>query len=1069
MLQARPIAATLLLLFLVAGCSDDTGSTDPNGGFQLGDELNLTLTPENVNFGAVPLNETRSVDVVLRHTGGHGTLRLLSVELESESSEFTLTSPETMELEPGQSTTLTLTYTPTDGLHDAGQITIATNIPKLGGGAVTAFIPIVTLQQEAAIVSEPFLHDFEGVESGNAHTKDFVLRNIGELPFTLTEIRFKDLGSDFKIVTAPKLGDPWDPGAKASLTLGYEPTDFDTDHGQLQLIGTTVAGPRTFEIELMGHEIWARLQVTPSVVDFGQRLPGQVHTLSVALENIGTAPLTIDEAEVIALSPWSHTIGLVDILIPDGGLTLSQDELLEVEIAFLPDPAMEPSTAPVANIIFHTNDPVSQGATTLPVFGKKQGAGLEVTPPEMLTFGFVGEGGTVTRTLTLTNTSTFPITVDQVWLEGEFSFAHPNDWSPTLPEPLPAELGPGEFKSIDLVFSHVGGDWSTRWGKVGIDSNDLLQPQWEVLLQARAASKAPCVLQLVSDTQDLGFVEAGGSKNASAMLVNIGASECTFDAARIDDCTGASECPSINPQEAFISTSAPFTLSNPPAPGTALLPGESLEVTVSFEGPSMADAEADEVRTFYGLMTLRTTTEASDGTLSATILPDTPTWGGAHNLMARVAKAQLVASPASVDFGAVPIGCQSEPLIITAKNIGQLPLGITDWALVDCPASFIITEHPILSDPTPSGGFVKKLYAGASAIFQVAAAPVDEQLETCKLFIYHTAADLPAEVTLTGQGTFVTDHTDLFTDSATQDVDVLFVVDDSGSMSHEQQNLATSFDAFIKKASEWNSNFQIGVTTTSITFPTAGVLQGSPPFVTPDNWEKFIHNVQVGTTGSGTEQGLWAAKIALGAPTTDVTEEPCSQDSDCGFFHVCMSGFCGGKNQFFIRESASLELVFLSDEEDQSPESTDEYLKYFRSIKGFDKPDQMHIHAIVGPAGGCDSEMGEAVAGHPYLELAQATGGVTYSICEQDFAKGLEGIGEVAFSAQMRYFLTKLPAPTSIEVTIDSYPCPPLTLGQFNWIYDAESNSVKLSEGSVCKAEPGSVVEIYYKLLCFAQ
>ncbi len=68
----------------------------------------------------------------------------------------------------------------------------------------------------------------------------------------------------------------------------------------------------------------------------------------------------------------------------------------------------------------------------------------------------------------------------------------------------------------------------------------------------------------------------------------------------------------------------------------------------------------------------------------------------------------------------------------------------------------------------------------------------------------------------------------------------------------------------------------------------------------------------------------------------------------------------------------------------------------------------------------------------------------------------------------MRYFLTKYPAPTTLEVTIDGYPCPLLTLGSFNWTYDPGSNSVQLAENSICKAEPGSIVEIYYKLLCFA-
>src|SRR5947209_10613780 len=48
--------------------------------------------------------------------------------------------------------------------------------------------------------------------------------------------------------------------------------------------------------------------------------------------------------------------------------------------------------------------------------------------------------------------------------------------------------------------------------------------------------------------------------------------------------------------------------------------------------------------------------------------------------------------------------------------------------------------------------------------------------------------------------------------------DILFVVDDSGSMSEEQQNLANNLDAFIDAliASPIQDDFRIGVTNTSI-------------------------------------------------------------------------------------------------------------------------------------------------------------------------------------------------------------------------------------------------------------
>jgi hypothetical protein len=1059
----------LLSLLIAASCSDDTGKQQGGNGFQLGDDLNLSIQPESVNFGAVPLNEERFVEVTLRHTGGSGILRLLDVQFVTESPDLSIEAPASTELEPGTSTTIQVRYQPSDGAHDDGTIIIETNVPRTEGGTLTYEIPVLTLQQTAEVISEPFLHDFGSVESATSAEHTFTLRNIGELPFTVDSLSFKEAVTDYHVVAAPEWPQTYASGDEFALTVAYTPEGFDLDTNWLQLNGTSLAGDHVFEVELRGHEVWGKLVMDPDVVDFGLQLPGQVHTRTVTLTNEGSTTLRIHQTDVVDISPWSHTIGIVGVQGTEEGLEIASGESLDIQVTFLPDPYMEPGTGPVAKVIFHTNDPTTPGHSELLVFGKRRGAGLEVFPPDQLYFGFVGEGGTVLRTLSLYNATTFPITIEKMWIEGEFSFLEGESWGPTLPEALPEEILSGDTKEISVIFTHAGGDWSTSWGKVQIDSNDLLKPHWEVLLQARAATQSPCILQLVPETTDFGLVIAGQSKTVPVHLVNIGGTTCAFDAAAIDDCQGEGECSPIAIDSDFLSTSAHFTLTNLPDVGSDNLPpGESLEVGLTFTAPDKETLPANAIANFQALLSLRATSKDASAEPVLSMVPDALTWGPNHNITAKAAAAQLITSPSAIDFEKVPIGCQSAPVTITATNIGLAPLGITDWTLMDCPQTFEIVDYPVLDDPTPNGALVAKLYEGESSEFLVAYEPLSEESESCTLAIHHTASNEPTLVELVGQGTYVTDQTDVFTDSATQDVDVLFVVDDSGSMAHEQQNLAKSFDSFIQKASEWKSDFQIGVVTTTLEFPDAGVLQGSPPFVTHANWEKFINNVQVGTTGSGMEQGLWAAKVALGSPTTDVTDEPCEEDGDCGFLHACMNGFCGGPNQFFIRDNASLELVFLSDEEDQSPESTDEYLKYFRAIKGFDKPDQMHIHAIVGPAGGCESDDGSAVAGHPYLELAQATGGITYSICESDFSKGLESIGEVAFSAKMRYFLTKFPAPTTLAVTIDGYPCPLLTLGSFNWTYDPVSNSVQLAENSICKAEPGSMVEIYYKLLCFA-
>ena len=160
--------------------------------------------------------------------------------------------------------------------------------------------------------------------------------------------------------------------------------------------------------------------------------------------------------------------------------------------------------------------------------------------------------------------------------------------------------------------------------------------------------------------------------------------------------------------------------------------------------------------------------------------------------------------------------------------------------------------------------------------------------------------------------------------------DILFVVDDSGSMAVEQTNIASNFSAFINQlaASPVKNDFQIGITTTSVdrdsttnqqvttfaTGPNAGlpypagallrvdstgvqittgpgrILPASSPTLVTD----FVQDVKVGTLGSGKEQPLRAARYALSEP------------------------LLSGANAGFLRPGARLAVVFVTDDDDCS-------------------------------------------------------------------------------------------------------------------------------------------------------
>jgi hypothetical protein len=241
--------------------------------------------------------------------------------------------------------------------------------------------------------------------------------------------------------------------------------------------------------------------------------------------------------------------------------------------------------------------------------------------------------------------------------------------------------------------------------------------------------------------------------------------------------------------------------------------------------------------------------------------------------------------------------------------------------------------------------------------------------------------------------------------------DILFVVDDSGSMSEEQANLATNLGAFIDTlaASPVENDFRIGVTNTSVeefnasatsgrsyaAGPSAGVpypagalisikvdrngnaISGAIDYdaglfaqtsgfggnrildkASPTLAADFKANVRVGLDGSGKEQPLRAARLALSDRLADA-------------------------NKGFLRDGARLAVVFLTDEDDCSdsadPFATSNDQCHAKATKNanppiLDTPDSF-AQFLLGPVGGELRDVSVfAIAGFDPATLAPSCG-----------------------------------------------------------------------------------------------
>ncbi|PIP94206.1 MAG: hypothetical protein COW78_11385 [Bdellovibrio sp. CG22_combo_CG10-13_8_21_14_all_39_27] len=281
-----------------------------------------------------------------------------------------------------------------------------------------------------------------------------------------------------------------------------------------------------------------------------------------------------------------------------------------------------------------------------------------------------------------------------------------------------------------------------------------------------------------------------------------------------------------------------------------------------------------------------------------------------------------------------------------------------------------------------------------------------------------------------GTGT-LTDASDTFVQNVAQEakVDILWVIDNSGSMGDEQDALAYNFEAFIGNFLNRGVDFKMGITTTDGRSNYSGIARGDLNALTSQaaaqDEATFLNNfknwVKVGTNGSGTEMGLKT-----------------SQD------------FLNRYSASWMRQDAYLVIVHLSDEQDQSPNAVSNYVDGIKALKGnsgFLKSYSIVTTEII------PNKQWETL-GTRYTDFTNAIGG-TVSDIHQDFYTTLNDIGAQILNLLDSFPLSGVPLNSQIQVTVNGQA---VTSG---WTYDAVNRVVKFDQTAIPNA--GSIVVGYYQ------
>tara|TARA_R110001583_G_scaffold12612_8_gene55878 strand:+ start:9954 stop:11555 length:1602 start_codon:yes stop_codon:yes gene_type:complete len=367
----------------------------------------------------------------------------------------------------------------------------------------------------------------------------------------------------------------------------------------------------------------------------------------------------------------------------------------------------------------------------------------------------------------------------------------------------------------------------------------------------------------------------------------------------------------------------------------------------------------------------------------------------------------ITITPEYRDFGNVYLGCDETETVIIG-NIGNSNLIISDIEyFATVPVDFLLQEYESTCGTLPI-----TIEPGDSIDLQVDYSPIDDLDDSAYIEVISNDPLTPrATSSHDGLGDYENWITDSFIQDGTVDVDILFVIDNSGSMGSNQTNLENNFDTFMNAFTAAGVSYQIALITTDSYDFVGDIITPS----TPDPVVEFNTQVDsIGTRGSTQEAGLWAAHQST-------TVGDASPGSATGFF----------------RPTARLVVVYVSDEPDWSSyrDSSMDPADYSASLLSLkSSPALVAAHAIAGDhPSGCSSN-GGAQFGDGYYDVVNDLGGTFMSICASDWSTTMDTLARESIA------MSEFPlSGNAIEDTISVYVNGFLSS---TWSYDSSSNSI---------------------------
>ncbi|OJH42073.1 choice-of-anchor D domain-containing protein [Cystobacter ferrugineus] len=991
----RRLIKLSLLAGLLAACHE-TGETRAV-------QATAAVDTNALDFGEVPVGEWREKVVRLRNVGYVPFHALEALKL-GDNPSYEVSFDGDARLMPGEEKLVKVRFHPLAEGGSESSFQVRTDASS--GKEHT--VRVMGQGAPLTVRMEPEVLDFETLEVDSERVLRLTIINPVDLPLSVEVKGEAAAAFSAENITVPPL-------ATYQLETKYFPRDLGQMRAQVEVRPCAACTPTV--AGLTGRSVASAFEFDPAPVPFDS-IPVHETTRSFTrARNITWRPVTI---QALNTSDPAFT--------PLNAMTATEvkpGEVVQLPMQFAAR-FSGPNTGKLT--VGYQSDKPRTAEVALDARG---GRPTLAVAPLALDFGELPAGGKVGKTIRITNAGT----TGNLYFRGVKATGNvehfsvdviqrgkaPQPWKPGSAWPaLEAEdlpIAPGT-DALDLTVYYepkAPGAWRASLVLV---SDDLFNPERTILLTGSARETGACVFTLKPQPEmDFGNLEPGRGAVLGFRFDNAGRAECAVKDIHISNDAGGA-----------------FTMPGGKIVGGVVPFDTAFSAMVSFRPPAAGD--------YVGELKL-TVNDPANPTVT---LP----------LRGTSRASCLVAAPAFVDFGPIRYDCATTPRRTLVSNQCATPVSVTETRI----GAGTSDQYQLLSPLTlprtlaPGEGFELEFSYARNVLGQ----------HYSPFFVKEQAEPTPLMIPLLAETNHEGLQLDRFIQGTDSQLDVLFVVSNTTTMQDFQARLKAAMPGWLERARQAGVDVRIGVTSTGLSTrspacanATAGgdagrlvPADGSLPRTLSSSSATAAQGVQANIDALGLchnlVQGLETMRQGLSSPLATSADDPRTPLPNDG-------------NLGFLRATARLAVVVVSDEDDHSGFDPESYVQFLQALKGTGMAHRSQMYALVPTDARCTTAGGP---GTRFSTVAQRTGGAVDSICQSDYGPFLDNLLQRAGGPQADFPLTAMPnglAEMSVRVG-------GTTVGVDKWTYDTKHNTLVFKDGAV--PVTGQTIEVRYRSVCAA-